>query len=89
MSSKVIATVQKTIDKDTDHGRAIRTAVQVALGIISFIAGILVIPGLGQWFADNQVVGLSTFATWVGVVAYVQNKLEALKKYLDEKYGEA
>lgn len=74
--------INKIFDKNTAHGRSIRTWLQVITGIVVFFAGLLTIPGVAELILANEFVTVSTFATVVAVVTYVQNKLEQLVKYV-------
>lgn len=66
------------LDKNTRHGRGIRTALQAFLGVLTFIVGLLAVPGLADVLTANNVVTVSTLAAWVGVISYLQNFLEDL-----------
>lgn len=76
-------TIKWLFDKNTRHGRGLRTALQALFGILTFLVGLVAIPGLGALLADNNIVTVTTFATWVGVISYVQNWLEDAIKELD------
>jgi len=76
-------TIKWLFDKNTRHGRGLRTALQALFGVLTFITGLVAIPGLGALLADNNIVTVTTFATWVGVISYVQNWLEDAIKELD------
>lgn len=67
-------------NKNTRHGRGLRTALQALLGVITFVAGILALPGLGDVLAQNNVTTLASFGVWVGFISYAQNFLEDLWK---------
>lgn len=78
-------TIASFFSSKTRHGRAIRTFLQVLLGLITFASGLLAIPGLLEAFQGSGLaVQASTFATWVGIVSYLQNALEALIKSLKD-----
>lgn len=66
------------LDKNTRHGRGIRTALQGAFAILTFLAGLLALPGLGELLAANELMTVGTFGVWVGVVSYLHNALEDL-----------
>ena len=76
-------TIKWLFDKNTRHGRGLRTALQALFGILTFLVGLVAIPGLGALLADNNIVTVTTFATWVGVISYLQNWLEDAIKELD------
>lgn len=63
-------------DKNTSHGRALRTGLQAIVGLVSFIFGILTIPGLSNILADNNILSITAFGTWLGIITYIQNALE-------------
>lgn len=67
----------------TRRGRAVRTALQTFMGIVTFLGGLLTLPGFAELLTDGGIaVQASTFAAWVGVVSYIQNALESLITYL-------
>ena len=68
--------------KDTERGRAVRTGIQAALAVLSFLYGFITIPGLGDFLASSGIVTAGTFVTWVGVVSYLYNKLEQFFDWL-------
>lgn len=68
----------KLFDKNTKLGRGIRTALQVALALMTFLLGFTFIPGLSDLLANNGVITVASFATWTGIISYVQNALEDL-----------
>ena len=69
----------------TRRGRAIRTGLQVLVGVITFVAGILTIPGVQQLLIDaGWIAQAASLATWVAIIAYIQNALEAFIRYLSE-----
>ena len=76
--------LKQLFNKNTDHGRAIRTALQALVGLGSLIVGIFAIPGvydlMGTLAPELQ---LAVVATWVGIISYLQNKLEQFLKHLD------
>lgn len=76
--------LKKIFDKNTDHGRALRTALQGTFAIVTFLAGFLTIPGIGGYLATNNITTLATFGVWLGIVTYAQNAIERLLKWLSE-----
>jgi len=67
---------------NTKRGRAVRTALQAFVALLSFIFGILTIPGLSDTLAQNNLVAVSTFAVWTGVISYLYNAAEAALRFL-------
>jgi len=67
-------------NKNTRHGRGLRTTLQALLGLVTFVAGVLTIPGLGDILAQNNVTTAASFGVWVGFISYAQNFLEDLWK---------
>lgn len=65
-------------------GRAVRTALQVFVSVLGFFFGLLTLPGFGDYLAQNNIVAVSTFAVWTGVVSYLYNAAEALMKWLKD-----
>ena len=79
-------TIKSFFSPKTRRGRAIRTFFQALLGILTFVAGFLMIPGFNDVLASGGVVlQASAIAGWIGVISYLQNAFEAFLKYLDEK----
>ena len=76
--------IKQLFDKNSAHGRAIRTALQTLVALLALIIGLFAIPGvydiMGTLAPELQ---LTAVATWVGVVTYVHNKIEQLLKHLD------
>lgn len=70
--------IKKLFDKNTNLGRGVRTAFQGLLALITFIYGFLLIPGLYDLLASNDLATVASFATLVGVISYVQNALESI-----------
>ena len=64
------------VNKNTRHGRGIRTALQAFLGVLTFVVGLISVPGLADVLTANNVVTVSSLAAWVGVISYLQNFLE-------------
>jgi len=70
--------IKKIFDKNTTRGRAIRTALQGLVALVTFIYGLIIIPGVADVLAANNIATIASFTTWVGIITYVQNKLEDL-----------
>lgn len=69
----------------TRHGRAVRTFLQTLFGVLTFVVGLLTLPGFEQALAEGGVVlQAGTLAAWVGIISYLQNALEGLLEYLGE-----
>lgn len=77
--------IKQVFDKNTSHGRAIRTALQAFIAIITFVSGLMAIPGFGGFLADNNVMTLATFGIWIGIVSYIQNALENFSLWLEDR----
>lgn len=67
-------------NKETRHGRGIRTGLQFVYALLTFVAGLIIIPGVSELLLENQLVTAASFATLVGVISYLQNLLEDLLK---------
>lgn len=78
----IVNWIKWLFDKNTRRGRGFRTAFQGVLGLMTFLYGILVIPGFGSFLADNNLVTIGTFGIWLGVVSYLQNAFEDFMKWL-------
>lgn len=73
----------------TRRGRAVRTALQGSVALMTFVTGLLIVPGFEELLNGMGVVSrVGTFGVWIGVISYVQNALEALIKYLWETRDE-
>lgn len=56
--------------------RSFRTALQALVALLTFIAGLIAIPGLADLLILNDLTTAASFATWVGILSYLQNALE-------------
>lgn len=72
--------IKKLFDKNTRHGRGLRTALQALYGVLTFFAGLMLIPGLSDVLAANNIVSVASFATWIGIISYLQNFVEDVIK---------
>nr|DAJ13005.1 MAG TPA: hypothetical protein [Podoviridae sp. ctK5Q1] len=74
------------ISKNTRIGRAVRTALQVAIALFPAVLAVLNTPGLEQKLVDLgvlQAVGL--FPVWAGAVSYAYNIVEHVYKDIKEE----
>ena len=74
------------ISKHTRIGRAVRTALQVAIALFPAVLAVLNTPGLEQKLVDLgvlQAVGL--FPVWAGAVSYAYNVVEHFYKDIKEE----
>lgn len=71
-------------NKETRHGRGLRTGLQALVALLTFIAGLVAIPGLADVLIQNDLTTAASFATWAGLIAYLQNTLEDLLAGLGE-----
>lgn len=79
-------TIKSFFSKDTKRGRAVRTALQALIAILSFVLGMLALPGLADTLQSAGIaVQASTLAAWTGIVSYVYNALESLFIWLKEE----
>lgn len=73
------------ISKHTRIGRAVRTALQVALALLPAALAVLGTPGLEQKLVDLgilQTAGL--FPVWAGMVSYAYNIAEHIYNDVNE-----
>ena len=74
--------LKKLFDKNTNHGRAMRSVLQGIVALVTFMIGFLAIPGIGEYLATNEIMTFATFGMWLGVITYIHNTLETLLKWL-------
>jgi len=64
-------------DKQTKHGRVIRTIFQALLGVFSFVVVIGAAPGLYDLLASSNSHVLVSLPAWIGFISYLYNQVEA------------
>lgn len=76
------------LDKKTPSGKGFRTAYQAIAGaVVSYFTGLIALPAVREYttsFIQTQGVGallivLGAFGVSAGIVAFIQNRLEARK----------
>lgn len=70
-------------DKNTRRGRAMRTALQVLVSMLSFLGALFALPEFADLVTSEGYVTVGTLAAWTGVIAYLQNLLEDLREGIE------
>jgi hypothetical protein len=66
----------------TVRGRTVRTWLQAMAAILTFVYGLLSIPGVEHYLVANNIIAMGTLATVIAVVCYLYNRIEQLIKWL-------
>lgn len=64
------------IDKNSPTGKGVRTTVQAFVGVTTWLLGLLAVPGVAEYLADNELFTITSLAVWIGVMTYLQNTAE-------------
>jgi hypothetical protein len=70
--------IKQLFNKNTTHGRTIRTFLQAVIGSTGFVIALFLIPGLSEFLSNNLGVSIATLSTFVAVVTLIQNSVEKL-----------
>lgn len=78
--------LRSLVSTKTRRGRAIRTALQGMVALLSFMLGLLTIPGFGDYLSNvGFEAQVASFGVWIGIISYLQNATEAVIKHLWEE----
>lgn len=69
-------------DKTKPFIKALRTFLQSVLGILTFVLGLLAIPGVADYLSENPALANISLATVIAVFTYLQNAIEDFVKNL-------
>lgn len=76
-------TIKSFFSSKTKRGRVVRTTLQAFLGVLSFMLGLLTIPGMNDLLQHLGLIETAgALGVWVGVVSYLYNTLETIFKQL-------
>ena len=76
--------IKLLFSKDTKLGRTVRGAIQLTLSLLTFIIGLVSLPGFNELVSQNTGTAVATLVTINFVVTYIYNTLGSLLKWLSE-----
>ena len=78
--------IKSFFSKDTKRGRAVRTGIQVFVAMLGFAAGLLAIPGIGDFLYQQGILAQAgSVAILAAIVSYIYNALEGLLNWLGKE----
>lgn len=74
--------IKLLFSKDTKLGRTVRGAIQLTLSLLTFIIGLVSLPGFNELVSQNTGTAVATLVTINFVVTYIYNTLGSLLQWI-------